>query len=346
MSERKAPARAAVDRRAETAPGASADILDQLCAVVMRSGFGRSNSYSFIGWTDSPTPLPIVSENVTDLSPAARQSLRLYLASKHDIPRISAETIIPVEFQAPDEMKNYPDEGNVRSLDLFRIFVRDVSNRLPGVAYIDESAGLKELAVDELTLLKAIANRVTPWQDVGDDANAKKIYTVFIPTEGQHATAIALMFRPALQGMSNEKTVSLFIVDTVSKLLALERTSSDREKGYIRAAERFLETVGLQGQAPSAGIFDVLLVLRELGLLSFGFTWFKRLADRSGFFSRAQYLIESAALAGGYLAQGPGVGTGSENLIQLQSRIAELDIANLFVLAEVLASVARSVFSR
>jgi hypothetical protein len=141
VSDHNEPSRAA-PHRAMNSSGETPSRLNQLCAVIALPDYGLRKRFCFIGWTDSPTSDPIVIDSLNDLSPNANQSFRLYQESKHTIPQINAEIIIPIEYQAPDEMKDYPDDRTVRSFDLFCYYVRDVMNGLSDLAYIDETAKL------------------------------------------------------------------------------------------------------------------------------------------------------------------------------------------------------------
>jgi len=222
--------------------------IGRLCSVVQISG--RRSNLVYIGWTNDSDSRPIVVTDEKRLSEEALKSIDSFRKSRLPIKSVDFSALTAVEFSLTGEPVDFKDTERHKAEDLVCYSVRT-------------SEGQQSISLGELAVLKAIVEaRQDPWQDMGfsrftESVTAKTMYTIFVPTnENPYNSGMAIIFRPSIEGESNEIAFQLFVRQTLGKLLLLdEMQQPEKRKGYIAEAARIsgVESEGL--------LSDMLLAL-------------------------------------------------------------------------------------
>ena len=88
-------------------------------------------------------------------------------------------------------------------------------------------------------------------------ASTKSMHTLFVePKEKSTGEALAILFRPAFDGESNELSFKSFIRKSLGKLLVLDESQEPQSrKGYIDAAAQFTKGNGRSTLASVVNLF-------------------------------------------------------------------------------------------
>ena len=237
--------------------------LIQTLSAVVHLG-SRNDAPFFLGWTEAG--LPALTQDESQLSETARQSFNFYRRARLPLRRLPFTALAAVDFRVAEPPVDYRDSSAGKAEDILRYRV------------IDRTGEELVLSFGELDILEAICASTDPWQNLSEGpirdvaVATQPMYTTFAPLSGgRSGRAIALLFKPALAGDSNEALFKAFVRRTLTNLLILDESQPSRgQKGYIRAAARIAGKGGSLSsnfEAAAGGLkAGALRLLRGLGL--------------------------------------------------------------------------------
>lgn len=240
--------------------------IKRLCSVVRRAYGGRE--LLFIGWTKEGKPT--VTDNEDHLADEVQESFSAFQTSGLGLREIKYSNLTTVEYAYTGRAIDFRDQDLTKAEDLIIYGIKD------------QEGASKPISLSELTVLQSIVNAQTPWQDIGPSkmgeiaVSAKPMYTLFVPTpEMARGSALAILFKPTIEGESNEASFKSFIRQTIGRLLVLDESQEPRNrKGYLKAAAKFA------GKRGTKGTLDILFALRAAGLVEFEDQWLENFSQR------------------------------------------------------------------
>lgn len=231
-----------------------------------------SGKLVMIGWTSEGKLR--VTENLASLTPEARKNYTSGISDQ--VREIPFQTLIPVEYNLTGEAQDLLDRGDRRTED--RVVYRFLDQNL---------SPMEETSVGELTLLNAIVDANVYWQNLSETTGfgIGQVYTRSAPMynllisapEERRKTAYAVLFKPLIQGESNEETFKRFIRNTLGRLLILdetERLEGKSGKGYIEAAAK-LARISDDGK-----IIKILSNLQKSGYIELTDDWIEQIKTK------------------------------------------------------------------
>ncbi len=221
--------------------------IDQLSAVVKPQG-GRDRNI-FIGWNKEAVPQ--VTENESELNADALNSFRINQRARLPIRTIAFTRIEPVNYLTTGQPIDLMDQDGVTAEDLLTYSV------------VDSNGNNKTLTLGELNVLNSLTNAHLEWQDLGKTdktdiiTSTKTMHTLFVePEDASLGEALAILFRPAFDGESNQIAYKSFMRKTLGKLLVLDESQdAHNRKGYIEAAAQFTKGAGRGALGSIVGLF-------------------------------------------------------------------------------------------
>lgn len=298
--------------------------IKRLCSVVRQGRRRKKGELIFIGWTRDGKPA--ITSNETRLSEEVQESLKAFERSGLEIKEIYLN-LIPVEYAYTGAAIDFRDQKERKAEDLINYGIKD------------EDGKSKKIALGELAVLEAIADSQTPWQDTASSkvreiaVAAKPMYILFVSTpEMDGNTALAILFKPTIEGESNEAAFKSFIRQTIGRLLVLDESQDpENRKGYMKAAEKFA------GKRTTGSPLEILLKLRQTGFIEFEDNWLKNLGQRG----------RNMLTTGLKLARSLGLVEVDEDLLEEYKHplphydVDKLDINRLFSLTSAMRDAAR-----
>lgn len=176
----------------------------------------------------------MVTDDAYQLSRRARTSVEDFAKAGLEVPEIPYESLSPVVFHSFGEPVDMQDAGGRKAQDLLKLSV------------VDGSGSRRIITVSEYSILEGIAQGSYEWQDPSSASrttrfSAKPMYTAFVHEHGvARDQALALLFKPTLEGQTNQHDFHVFVEQVLDSLIALEELQQDpsQRKGYIEAAKK------------------------------------------------------------------------------------------------------------
>jgi hypothetical protein len=234
--------------------------VERLCAAVKQSR--KRSDVLFLGWDIDGKP--VATTNKLALSEQASDSFGFSDTARKRLDEIvSHGEIEPVIFVAKGRAVDRQDQDGEKVDDVLSYFVTDTKG---------DSA---EIQVTERDVLEAILENRIEWEDVNPDSmlemddevlTPKTMYTVVIKDFKNKHKHYALMFKPVLEGESNEIAFKQFVAKTIGTLLKIDqRQAKDDKKGYSTAVGRANRG---DGNKDSGLAYDIFAFMADEGWMN------------------------------------------------------------------------------
>lgn len=297
--------------------------LNILSAVICSTEARREKTF-FIGWNGRGNPVVVEDQNL--LTDEAQQSYDAHRMAGLRTKTADFTQINPLEYILTGEAVDFKDTKERKAEDLVTFQVNDGNGRS------------KTIYLPERLLFQAIVDANEPFQDTGGSrllmsiTSARSMYTLLVPApEMGRGAALAILFKPTIEGQANEPDFKAFIRQAVGKLLVLDESQPrEGQKGYLEAAAK------VAGTNFKGGPLDTLFALRKLGLVDFKDEAIESLRKRG------RELLSKGLKIGRLFGL---IDVSNERLERITSPMPDydvdkLDIAQLFELAEAMLEVA------
>jgi hypothetical protein len=238
--------------------------INLLAAAVVSTAPGVRGRLLYVGWT--PDGQPAATPSIDSLAEDARASLAAFRTSGLSPRRVPFASLVPVEYVSTGPAIDFADTPERRAEDQVRYTV------------VDANGAQRDVALGELAVLDAIAGARQPWQSLvrGDGAelavSTVPLYSLMAVMPGTpQGTGMAMLFRPTIEGSTNEPAFRSFIRLTIGRLLVLdESVPASQRKGYLAVAGRV-------AGVPPKGFLETLVWLRRVGFVEFSDDWLRNM---------------------------------------------------------------------